>query len=123
MIGEYIEGKGWEVLCDNLHLFVGYVQGSDTLNARTARPNDKDYEIYCQEIFHIDKVGDYIILNGNEKHPTNSIIDYAEKDIDKVQIELDYELYDCYLTNTYLNGEFPQSLDDLYSEYIYLIGQ
>ena len=118
MIGEYIQGKGWEVLCDNLHLFMGYV-GHSADN----RPNDSDYEVYCQEIYYIDKIGEYIVLNGNERHPTNSIIDYAEKDTNKVQIELDYELYDCLLTNTYINGEFAQSLDDLYNEYIYLIGQ
>ena len=118
MIGQFIEGKGWEVLCDNLHLFMGYV-GHSADN----RPNDSDYEVYCQEIYYIDKIGEYIVFNGNEAQPTNTIIDYAVKETNKVCIELDGVVYDCNLINTYINGTFPQSLDDLYNEYIYLIGQ
>jgi hypothetical protein len=118
MIGEFIEGKGWEVLCDNLHLFVGYV--GHTANDR---PNDSDYEVYCQEIYYIDKIGDYIVLNGNSMSPTNTIIDYAEKMSDRVCIELDNTIYDCYLSNTYINGEFALTLDDLYDEYLFIIGE
>jgi hypothetical protein len=123
MVGNYIEGKGWEILCDNLGLFVGYVEGSHTPNARTMKPNDEDYVIFCQELYYIDKIGDYVVLNGNSMNPTNTIIDYAEKMSDRVCIELDNTIYDCYLSNTYINGEFAQTLDDLYDEYLFIIGQ
>lgn len=123
MVGNYIDGKGWEILCDNLGLFVGYVQGSNEPNARTIRPADEDYEIYCQETYYIDKIDEYIVLNGNSMTPTNTIIDYAEKMSDRVRIELDNTIYDCYLSNTYINGEFALTLDDLYNEYMVIIGQ
>jgi hypothetical protein len=42
---------------------------------------------------------------------------------DRVCIELDNTIYDCYLSNTYINGEFAQTLDDLYDEYLFIIGQ
>ena len=118
MIGQFINGKGWEVLCDNLYQFVGYVGHS-----ADDRPNDTDYEVLCQDIIRIDKIGDYIVFNDNEATPTDTVIDYAEIDGDFVRIELNGLIYDCGLTNTYINGEFPQSLDDLYNEYIYLIGK
>ena len=63
MVGNYIDGKGWEILCDNLGLFVGYVEGSHTPNARTMKPNDEDYVIFCQELYYIDNTYfEYIIL-------------------------------------------------------------
>lgn len=121
MVGQYIEDKGWEILCDNLGLLVGYVQGSNDPNARTIRPNDEDYQIYCQEIYYIDKLGEYIVLNGNEVNPTNTIIDYAVQESDRVCIELDGVIYDCYLSNTYINGEFSTDLTTLYNTYLTLL--
>ena len=121
MIGEYEEGKGWQVLCDNLGLLVGYVNSVPNENSRIARPQDSDYEIYCQEVHRIDKIDGVFIFNGNESTPTNTLIPYAVKYIDRVEVEINATLYKCYLTNTYINGAVQSSLDDLYTNYLALI--
>lgn len=121
MVGQYIEDKGWEILCDNLGLLVGYVQGSNNPNARTIRPNDEDYQIYCQEIFRIDKIDGAFIFNGNESTPTNTIINYAVQESDRVVIEVNETLYNCYLSNTYINGQFVTDLTTLYNTYLTLL--
>jgi len=121
MIGEFIEGKGWEILCDNLGLFLGYVQGSNIPNARTIRPNDDDYQVFCQEIFRIDNIDGIFIFNGNESTPTNTLIDFAVQESDRVVIEVNETLYNCFLSNTYLNGQFATDLTTLYNTYLTLL--
>jgi hypothetical protein len=121
MIGQYVEGKGWEVLCDNLGLLVGYVDSTPNQGARIARPQDSDYEIYCQEVYRIDKIDSIFILNENESTPTNTLIPYAVKYADRVEIEVNATLYNCYLSNTYINGATQSTLDDLYNNYLNLI--
>jgi len=121
MIGEYIEGRGWEVLCNNLGLFVGYVEGNEDPTIRTARPNDDDYQVYCQEVFRIDKINGIFIFNGNESTPTNTLINYAEQQSDRVVIEVNENLYNCFLSNTYINGQFATDLTTLYNTYLTLL--
>jgi len=121
MIGEYIDGIGWEVLCDNLGLLVGYVNGNEDPTIRTIRPNDEDYQVYCQEIFRINNIDGIFIFNGNESTPTNTLIDFAVQESDRVVIEVNDTLYDCYLSNTYLNGQFATDLTTLYNTYLTLL--
>lgn len=121
MIGEYIEGIGWEVLCDNLGLLVGYVNGNVDPTIRTARPNDDDYQVYCQEIFRINSIDGIFIFNGNESTPTNTLIDFAVQESDRVVIEVNETLYDCYLSNTYINNQFATDLTTLYNTYLTLL--
>lgn len=121
MIGEYIEGIGWEVLCDNLGLFIGYVKGDEDPTIRTARPNDDDYQVYCQEVFRIYKINGIFILNGNESTPTNTLINYAEQQSDRVVIEVNENLYNCFLSNTYINDHLSTDLTTLYNSYLTLL--
>jgi hypothetical protein len=121
MIGEYIDGIGWEVLCDNLGLLVGYVNGNEDPTIRTIRPNDDDYQVYCQEIFRISNIDGIFIFNGNESTPTNTLIDFAVQESDRVVIEVNETLYNCFLSNTYLNGQFATDLTTLYNTYLTLL--
>ena len=121
MIGEYIDGIGWEVLCDNLGLLVGYVNGNEDPTIRTIRPNDDDYQVYCQEIFRINNIDGIFIFNGNESTPTNILIDFAVQESDRVVIEVNETLYNCFLSNTYLNGQFATDLTTLYNTYLTLL--
>jgi hypothetical protein len=121
MIGEYIEGRGWEVLCDNLGLFVGYVKGNEDPTIRTTKPNDDEYIIYCGETFRINKIDGIFIFNGNESAPTNTLINYAEQKSDRVVIEVNETLYNCYLSNTYINNRLQTDLTTLYNSYLNLI--
>jgi hypothetical protein len=121
MIGEYIDGIGWEVLCDNLGLLVGYVNGNEDPTIRTIRPNDEDYQVYCQEIFRINNIDGIFIFNGNESTPTNTLIDFAVQESDRVVIEVNETLYNCFLSNTYLNGQFATDLTTLYNTYLTLL--
>jgi len=121
MIGEYIDGIGWEVLCDNLGLLVGYVNGNEDPTIRTIRPNDEDYQVYCQEIFRINNIDGIFIFNGNESTPTNILIDFAVQESDRVVIEVNETLYNCFLSNTYLNGQFATDLTTLYNTYLTLL--
>jgi len=117
---------------DDEFIHIGFGQGmiiglhcnQNSFNGLTFNNSDELID-YLDDIIkkYIDSSDGMITLNGQYVTPTNTIIPYAFKEVDRVLIELDYMVYDCYLTNTYLNGEFPQSLDDLYNEYIYLIEQ
>jgi hypothetical protein len=112
MIGNYIDGLGWEILCDNLGLCVGYVKS-------TIRPEDSHYEVFCETTF-ITKVGSQLFLNGEEVVATNSIINYAELTGDFVLIELDNKLTKCFLHNTTIEGDWFNDLEILYQNYISL---
>lgn len=113
MIGNYIDGLGWEILCDNLGLCVGYVKA-------TIRPEDSHYEVFCETTF-ITKVGSQLFLNGEEVVATNSIISYAEFTGDFVLIELDNKLTKCFLHNTTIEGDWFNDLETLYQNYINLL--
>lgn len=121
MIGNYIDGLGWEILCDNLGLFVGYVQGTNNPNAIAIRPDDNDYQVFCETTF-ITKVGPDIFLNGVKVTPTNTIISgYAELTGDFVLIEINNQLKKCFLDNTTIEDEWFNDLETLYTTYITLI--
>lgn len=113
MIGNYIDGLGWEILCDNLGLFVGYVHG-------TTKPDDTHYEVFCETTF-ITKVESQLFLNGSVVTPTNSIISYAELTGDFVLIELNNKLTKCFLNNTTIEGYWFNDLETLYTTYLQLI--
>lgn len=113
MIGNYIDGLGWEILCDNLEFCVGYVKGS-------ARPSDSDYQVFCETSF-ITKVGSQLFLNGEEVVATNTIIEYAELTSDFVLIEVDNRLVKCFLNNTTIEDVWFNDLENLYTTYLQLI--
>lgn len=120
MIGNYIDGLGWEILCDNLGLCVGYVKGTINPIEMTIRPNDLDYQIFCETSF-ITKVGSQLFLNGEEVVATNTIIEYAELTSDFVLVEVDNRLVKCFLNNTTIEDVWFNDLENLYTTYISLI--
>ena len=120
MVGNYNEQKGaWEIICDDLGIVIGYV------NQETKPDEDHYFGLLCQtpiqETYNLYKMGNILMLNTFEKTPTNSIINFAVQDIDKVRIELNNEVYECYLNNTTINSQTPNSISDLYSQYMILI--
>lgn len=121
MIGNYIDGLGWEILCDNLGLFIGYVQGTVNPNARTIRPDDSEYQVFCETTF-ITKVGSDMFINGVKVTPTNTLIsNYAELTGDFVLIEINNKLTKCFLNNTTIEGDWFNDLETLYTTYTSLI--
>lgn len=121
MIGNYIDGLGWEILCDNLGLFVGYVQGTVNPNARTTRPDDNEYQIFCETTF-ITKVGSDMFINNVKVIPTNTIIsNYVELTGDFVLIEVDRRLIKCFLNNTTIQGDWFSDLETLYTTYLSIL--
>jgi hypothetical protein len=114
MIGNYIDGLGWEILCDNLGLFVGYMHG-------TTRPDDTHYEVFCETTF-ITKVGSDMFINGILVIPTNTIIpNYSQLTADFVLIEVDTKLIKCYLNNTTIEGDWFNNLEILYTTYLSIL--
>jgi len=113
MIGNYIDGLGWEILCDNLGLCVGYVKS-------TIRPEDSHYEVFCETTF-ITKVGSQLFLNGSVVTPTNTLIPYVELTGDFVLIELNNQLKKCFLNNTTIEGDWFNDLETLYTTYLSIL--
>jgi hypothetical protein len=120
MIGNYIDGLGWEILCDNLGLFVGYVQGSTNPTHRTIRPDDSHYQVFCETTF-ITKVGSQLFLNGSVATATNTLIPYVELTGDFVLIELNNKLTKCFLNNTTIEGDWFNDLETLYTTYLSIL--
>jgi hypothetical protein len=120
MVGNYNEQKGaWEIICDDLGIVIGYV------NQENKPDEDHYFGLLCQtptqETYNLYKTGNILMLNTFEKTPTNSIINFAVQDLDKVRIELNNEIYECYLNNTTINSQTPNSITDLYNQYMILI--
>lgn len=118
MIGNYDEyKKAWEILCDDLLMVVGYVN-------QEQKPNDDQYSgILCESpiLFYINKNNNYINFNGEDKTPTNSLINYVVENDNGITIELNNELWHVLPSNTVIENTNYTSKDDLYEAYLNIL--
>jgi hypothetical protein len=115
---------------DDEFIHIGFGQGmiiglhcnQNSFNGLTFNNSDELID-YLDGIIkkYIDSSDGMITLNGQYVTPTNTIIDYAVQESDRVVIEVNETLYDCFLSNTYINGQFATDLTTLYNTYLTLL--